>query len=99
MNLIYTQAEMDEKDARIRELEAALRNLIREAKAVADDCHHPRYFRLDESLASASSTLETKVEFPDPPQCSFCGRTEPEHLKLNHVFMVGGSTLNRQEKP
>lgn len=29
MNLIYTQAEMDEKDARIRELEAALRNVLK----------------------------------------------------------------------
>lgn len=27
MNLIYTQAEMDEKDARIRELEAALKDI------------------------------------------------------------------------
>jgi hypothetical protein len=41
---------------RTKALETALRNLIREAKAVADDHHEPRYFRLDESLASADST-------------------------------------------
>lgn len=42
---------------RTKELEAALRSLTREATAVADDHHIPRYFRLDESLVSARNTL------------------------------------------
>jgi hypothetical protein len=43
---------------RTSKLEAALLNLIREAQAVADDHHNPRYTRLDESLASARSTAD-----------------------------------------
>ena len=41
--------------ARTSQLETALNSLIREAQAVADDHHRPRYFRLDEALTSARS--------------------------------------------
>ncbi|MDE2107385.1 MAG: hypothetical protein KGL39_59870 [Patescibacteria group bacterium] len=35
----------------------ALKMLLIEAKAVADDCHRPRYTRLDEALLSSQQTL------------------------------------------
>lgn len=36
---------------------AALTNLVREAQAVADDYHRPRYARLDDAIASARAAL------------------------------------------
>ena len=47
------QDRIEELEAENAALRAALEVLIREAQAVADDCHRPRYYRLDQALESA----------------------------------------------
>lgn len=41
------------------ELFTALEQLCREAKAVANDCHRPRYARLDEAICSSRSVIDS----------------------------------------
>jgi hypothetical protein len=67
---------------------------------VPSDFNGSAYWQSDRELAVTHRRYqsETKAEFPDPPQCSFCGRTEPEHLKLNHGFMVGGFASETEGK-
>lgn len=44
-------------NGRIEQLREALTMLIREAQNVADDCHRPRYTRLDQALESARRVI------------------------------------------
>jgi hypothetical protein len=47
------QAERDAAQAELAAVRGTLDMLVREAKRVADDCHRPRYTRLDEAIAAA----------------------------------------------
>lgn len=51
----------EEAADRIERLEKALVNLTREATAVADDHHNPRYTRLDQAIDSAIIASATKT--------------------------------------
>jgi ElaB/YqjD/DUF883 family membrane-anchored ribosome-binding protein len=54
---------MTDKDVQL--LVKALADLIREASAVADDHHVPRYARLDQALDQARETI-AKIEGSKP---------------------------------
>ena len=70
--------ERDRAYDEIERLRAALETLTREAAAVANDHHEPRYTRLDEVLVSAREALrgaeETKPAIgPMSGKCARCG--------------------------
>lgn len=57
-NCLEWRVAHDTLCAELDALKAALANLVREAKAVADDHHRPRYARLDAAIASALAAKE-----------------------------------------
>ncbi len=50
------------------EIYKKLEMLYREAKAVADDHHRPRYARLDEALESVEEFISNKSDLATPPE-------------------------------
>ena len=54
VSVIQQRDQAEQQVARLRHCLFVLKN---EAQAVADDCHRPRYARLDEALESASTIL------------------------------------------